>query len=391
MNKSILISLICLIGMTKIMVGQEKEPSKLDFGGYASFLQSVMFDSIQGNWTCGNLIHNRLNFKYYPSKTITATIEMRNRLAFGENVKLNPNAAATYKNDYGILNLTTNIASGKSYVFNSSLDRFWFAYEKNKWRITLGRQRINWSQTWVWNPNDIFNAYSFFDFDYAERPGSDALRIQYYNTEVSTSELAVKMNNQKQITAAGYYKFNKWDYDFQILGGILNNTDYVIGAGWAGAIKQLAVRGEISYFKPVKHFQEPYGLCLASVAMDYTFGNSLTIMSEFLYNSSVNTTMDNYMSVYSAPLSVKNLSFVKYNLLLQATYPITSLITGSLAGMYFPPVKGYYLGPNFSYSASDNIELSVYLQSFGGKINTDSGEKELLRFNILYLRSKISF
>ena len=32
----------------------------------------------------------------------------------------------------------------------------------------------------VWNPNDLFNAFSFVDFDYEERPGSDALRIQKY-------------------------------------------------------------------------------------------------------------------------------------------------------------------------------------------------------------------
>ena len=36
---------------------------------------------------------------------------------------------------------------------------------------TAGRQRINWGQTFVWNVNDVFNAYSYFDFDYKERPG----------------------------------------------------------------------------------------------------------------------------------------------------------------------------------------------------------------------------
>jgi hypothetical protein len=370
---------------------QEPEKKKLELSGYISSMQSIMFDSIQGNWVTENLIHNRLNFKWFTVSNMSAALEIRNRLVFGENIKLNPNTADSYTSDYGLVNLTTNIFHGKSYILNSAIDRLWLAYEKNKWRITLGRQRINWSQTWVWNPNDIFNAYSFFDFDYAERPGSDALRVQYYNNEVSATEFALKMNNHNQITAAGYYKFNKWDYDFQVLGGILNETDYVIGAGWAGAIKSLALRGEMSYFRPIRHFSDTTGLFLVSLAMDYTFSNSLTLMAEFLYNSKTSIKIEDFLSVYSAPFSVKNLSFVKYNLLLQATYPITPLFSGSLSGMYFPPIKGYYLGPSLNYSASDNIEFSFYMQSFGGKVKNSAGDEHKLRFNMLFLRAKVSF
>jgi hypothetical protein len=374
-----------------IVTAQEPEKKKLELSGYISSLQSANFDSIQKEWTTENLIHNRLNFKWYPVNNVSAAMEIRNRLAFGERIKLDPNAADNYTTDNGIVDLTANIFHGESYVLNSSIDRLWLAYEKNKWRVTLGRQRINWSQTWVWNPNDLFNAYSFFDFDYAERPGSDAVRVQYYNSEVSVTEFALKMNNQRRITAAGYYKFNKWNYDFQVLGGILNETDYVIGAGWAGAVKHIAVRGEISYFRPVRHFSDSTGIYLASVAADYTFSNSLTLMAEFLYNGNTSIKIDNFQSIYSAPLSVKNLSFVQYNLLFQASYPITPLLTGTLAGMYFPPIRGYYVGPSLSFSASDNIEFSFYLQSFGGKVKNDTGENQKLRFNKLFLRAKLSF
>lgn len=112
----------------------------------------------------------------------------------------------------------------------------------------------------MWNPNDIFNAYSFFDFDYVERPGSDALRLQYYNSEVSSTELAVKMNRDKQVTAAGLYKFNAFEYDFQVLGGTLNQTDYVVGCGWSGAIESVSFRGELSYFQPKNKFSDTTGV-----------------------------------------------------------------------------------------------------------------------------------
>lgn len=32
----------------------------------------------------------------------------------------------------------------------------------------------------AWNPNDWFNTYNYFDFDYEERPGTDAIRVRVY-------------------------------------------------------------------------------------------------------------------------------------------------------------------------------------------------------------------
>ncbi len=114
-------------------------------------------------------------------------------------------------------------------------------------------------------------------------------------------------------------------------------------------------------------------------------------MTEFFYNSLVATSLESFQTYYSAPLSVKNLSFVKYNLMLQATYPITPLLSGTLAGMYFPPIKGYYIGPSLSYSESENIECSFYLQSFGAKVKNETGDIQNLKFNLLFLRVKLSF
>ena len=75
-----------------------------------------------------------------------------------------------------------------------------------------------------------------------ERPGSDALRIQYYGKGNTSTELAINENIQ-----AGLYKFNSWDYDFQTLLAKYYN-DYVLGFGWAGQIKEAGFKGEFSYF-----------------------------------------------------------------------------------------------------------------------------------------------
>lgn len=120
---------------------------------------------------------------------------------------------------------------GKSYVLNIAIDRLWLDFTHKNFQATLGRQRINWSQTFVWNPNDLFNTYSYFDFDYEEKPGSDAVRLQYFTSASSKAELLVKAGKDKKVTAAALYRFNKWKYDFQGLAGIfnpLNNMVFVI-------------------------------------------------------------------------------------------------------------------------------------------------------------------
>jgi hypothetical protein len=381
-----LVSIFSFLIIFSLIAYSQDIPKKFVINGYLSNMQSTMFDSINKNWLTDNMIHNRINMKLYPVEGFIANLELRNRFIYGESVTKNPGSKANYEKDFGVVDLAKNIFKGNSYILNSSVDRLNFSYEKDKFKATLGRQRINWGQTFVWNPNDIFNAYSFFDFDYVERPGSDALRFQYYNTEVSSTELAIKMNSDKKVTAAGYYKFNAFEYDIQLISGILNNEDFVIGTGWSGAIKSISLRGEISYFHPKNKFLDTSGIFLASFGLDYSFGNSLMIMAEYLYCGTEISDSLSFLKFYGAPQTVKNLSFVKHNVVVQVSYPFTPLLNGSLAGMYLPGIDGYYLGPSLSYSLADNLDATFFIQSFGGKIE---GKKQ--RFNLGFIRVKYSF
>ena len=378
--------ILILLALNFSIINAQDKSEKYSVSGYISDMQGAKFDSINKQWAISNLIHNRLNFKYFPINGLSMALELRNRLSFEENEKANLSTKTEFRSDNGVLNLSKNIASGSSYVLNSTVDRLWVAYETGKFHATMGRQRINWGQTLVWNPNDIFNTYSFFDFDYIERPGSDALRFQYYNSEVSSTEVAVKLNKQKKITTAALFKFNAFEYDFQLLGGILNSQDYAIGGGWSGAIKHIAFRGELSYFHPKEKFSDTTGVFLASVSFDYTFGNSFMLLAEYLYNSSTPKLNSSFLSFYNAPQTVKNLSIAKHNVVIQANYPITPLLSSSLACMFLPGIKGIYIGPSISYSLSQNIDASFYYQAFNGYVADTH-----FRINMLYLRLKASF
>lgn len=368
---------------------QESLFSNMSLNGYVKYMNSSTISNVDSIWLVDNLIHNRLNYKWYMNDKITLAIDSRNRLIYGDMVRFMPNYAASVEADNGFLNfLTNNISDGNSYVLNSTFDRAYFEFNSNKWLVTLGRQRINWGQAFAWNPNDIFNSYSFFDFDYEERPGSDALRIQYYPNFTSVAEAAIKIDKDNNITAAGLYRFNKWSYDIQVIGGIIDSSDYVIGAGWSGSIKDFAFTGEASYFHPQENFSDSTGIVIISAGLSYMFSNSLNISIEGNYNGYFDKlNLNSFNDLYFIPLSVKTTSYSKFSWFGQLSYPIHPLISGSIAAMYFPSLgNGFFIMPSINYSVSNNFQFSLYGQYFEGNFGEQSD-----KMTMLFLRFGYSF
>ena len=373
----------------------EENKKKLEMNGYFSSMQSIIaMDTLDGRWITDYQITNRLNFFYYPVKSLIISLQSRNRFVYGDQIKYDITGIRkkSMAADNGFMDLTFNVLDGNSYVFNVNIDRLWLKYTLSKLEITIGRQRINWGQTYVWNPNDIFNAYSYFDFDYEERPGSDAIRLQYYTGATSSMEGAVKVDSGRNITAAGLFRMNKWGYDMQLLGGILNSEDMVAGLGWSGSIGGAGFKGEFSYFHRYVNFSDTTGLFFFTLGFDYTFKNSLYIGFEGLYNQLPgNFYGSGFSQFYEGPLTVKNLSFTAYNLFVQVSYPVTPIFSASLAGMYFPEISGYFVGPSCTYSLMDNLDLSVYLQFFRGKFPDLTGITKLQSFSLGFMRLKYNF
>ncbi|HOF20427.1 MAG TPA: hypothetical protein PLO24_04175, partial [Bacteroidales bacterium] len=155
----------------------QEDGKKIAISGYLSSVQSVMFDTLKGPFVNDYILHNRLNFKSWLNDHITFAAEFRNRLFTGDMAKAGKTYAVLTGSDDGFVDMSWNLISGKSFFFNTTIDRLWVDISYEKFQVCAGRQRINWGQALVWNPNDIFNTYSFFDVDYIERPGCDAVRL----------------------------------------------------------------------------------------------------------------------------------------------------------------------------------------------------------------------
>lgn len=380
------IALALLFFCLAILPARSQLSASLD--GYVSNMQSVMFERLDGQWVSDNLLHNRLNFKAYLGSNLNFSVELRNRMLYGETVKSFPDYDDLIGIDRGWKDLSMNLIADSSYIINTSVDRIYVDFTLGKLQTTIGRQRINWGVNYVWNPNDIFNSYSFFDFDYVERPGSDAIRLQYYMNSTSSLELVGKINQEEKWSLAGLFRFNLAQTDFQFMGGILNEDEYVIGGGFAGNIGPISINGEITYLDPIEDNSSIKSTVLGGIGLSYNTPFNVYIQAEYLYNEAAkHSTISNFNDFYYRNLTIRDLSMAPHTLFTSLMYPATPLINLGISGMYFPNIKGLFMGPSCDLSLKNDLDLTFFLQYFQIDFSGSNEQKATLGF----LRLKWSF
>jgi hypothetical protein len=347
-------SLRKILTVALITTGFTSLRAQLQTTGYVGLMPSHYYYQQAHESYWNSLLHNRINLNYGFSRAFTGVLQVRTRLLWGRL----PGYATLLDTDNGWADLSVNMVSKSSAILNTTIDRLWFDLTEGPLQFRIGRQRINWGQAMVWNPNDLFNAYSFFDFDYPERPGIDGLRVQYYSGTTSLSEGVFKIDRLNRKTMALRHRFNAGGYDWQLMGGRLNDSDWVGGMGWSGHLKNAGFYGEVTNIIPDE--KGVNSILVTSMGADYTFPNSLSIRMEMLYSSNLPVKTLDFSQLITGEASVKNLSVARYSCFASVQYPFTPLFSGSLSGMFFPGSFGWYLGPTLEYSLKNNLFLSFY-------------------------------
>jgi len=397
MCKSAIIVLLCFLAALPEVQAQNGEDSiradqesikHWSVNGYVKDLQSIQFTQLKKKWTLDNLVHNRVDLHWYADNYWNVHLGVRNRLLYGESVSVYRQQKSLLADRSGYFDLSKTITSGESFLVHSMIDRAAVNFTKGKWQVTAGRQRVNWGLNFVWNPNDIFNAFSYFDFDYEERPGTDALRVQYYTGSTSSAELVYKPGRRaKETIAAGLYRFNRSGYDFQLLGGIMKE-DFVAGGGWSGVLGEAGFNGEVTAFIPTDGFRLSRAVVSASAGINYTFPGSLYLHGAYLLNSAGALHTDSASSalLFSA-VSAKFLSPSRHSLFAEGAFQFSPLIRGDLAGIINPSDRSFFAGPFVTFSLTNTMELLTGGQLFFGKENSLYGGYG----KIIFIRFKWSF
>lgn len=376
--------------------------SSTEIYGYVKYLYGSTKYPFYNERLDDNLIHARLNTRWYPFDSLTAALEFRFRAYYGESVEKIPGFIDQIRSHHEFANLDAILWNKGKSLGLLETDRIWLDWTKEKLEVTVGRQRIAWGTSWVWNPTDLFNPQSPLDFDYEELPGTDAVRIQYYTGPVTKIEIALSpAKTFDKLIAAGLISYNKWDYDFNFIGGVKNNR-WVFGGGWTGDILNAGFRGEflvtqkpsliakynilhifLPYYDPLSSFKQP--VLSFVLSGDYTFPNSFYIHSEILYYNSGKT--QNAGLYHQEALDLGMLTPSRLSIYQEFSYDITPLIRGSLFGIYNPVDYSGVIVPSVSYSVITNIDLYAIMLLFNGSTLTQYGDYG----NSWFIRLKYSF
>lgn len=349
------------------------------FGGYVEEIPIVVLSDDSTTWT--NLVQARFNTAWFPMGFLSFTGQGRLLLYSGDPFSALDPLVAGFGNDPNYLDMTGAWPS----VLYGNIDRLFVRFTLKNFSAQVGRQRINWGINYIWNPNDWFNASSLYDFSYEEQRGTDALRLIWYASVVSSVELALEAGETiHDRTLAAMYKFNKWEYDIQLQAGTFRR-DLAMGAGFAGQLLDAGVRGELSYFHPA-WFDNSFspgdttGKVVAALSADYTFRNSWYLHGEILFNGFGATTPTGITQIGqslqpSALITAQNLAPARFAAFAQTAYNFTPLLRGifSTTVNYFSTSRDIllYIGPSINWSLLQNIDLTVLSQVFH-----DTGESE---------------
>ncbi|MCB0759961.1 MAG: hypothetical protein KDC12_00465 [Flavobacteriales bacterium] len=355
--------------------------------GYVKYLTTASFSNADDLLT-HQFFHNRINFKYYATPSITLVVENRNRVFFGETVKLTPDYGALVDQSTGTVDLSWLWMAEKSIVGHSTLDRAYVQYSKGDWDVSVGRQRINWGINVAWNPNDLFNAYNLVDFDYQERPGSDAVRVRHYMGRHAI-EVAAAPDTALNTSVIGLlYKVNVLNYDLQFLAANYR-LDYAVGGGWAGNLKNAGFKGEATYFIPKTTSNGSKEAFAGSLSVDYLFRKGLYINVSGLYNSigERSLTAQSLAFQSGAPLSAKNLMPSRFTSFIQLSGAFTPAFSGALSAIYLHEMDISFLMPSVAYNINNSWDIDLTGQLYFG----DAGNGYRNLGNALFLRVRLSY
>ena len=396
LNKNNLVVFFLLIFISPVWA----QLSPFEYNGYAKYLFSSGKIPRIDDRLNDHLIHLRLNTKCYATNEITTSLEFRFRAFYGGSVEKIPFYKDLIKTPRDFVKLDAFLWESNKSLGYLEVDRLWFDYYKNDLQVTLGRQRVAWGTAWVWNPTDLFNPLNVLDFDYEERPATDAIRLQYYTGAVSKVDITYKpakdLNNQ---ILAGLVSFNNWNYDFNFISG-LRFKRWLAGVSWVGDILDAGFRGEVllsqapnkpdtnTIFKQINEslissWNKP--MLSFSLSGDYTFPNTFYIHTEILFNNNGKTS--NTFLFQEDALKLGMLSAARWSIYQEFAYEITPLLRGTLFGIFNPTDKSFVVVPSFSYSIITNLDFYIIGLIFEGDPLTEFGEYG----TSVYLRLKYSF
>ena len=106
------------VGIVAQEIEKKKLKDRVNIGGYVKSMNTTSVANLDSIIT-DNLIHNRIKIKAELSDNLSAVVEMRNRIFYGEATKLNPLLGSILDHDLGQVDLSFVLLDKNSRFFSN--------------------------------------------------------------------------------------------------------------------------------------------------------------------------------------------------------------------------------------------------------------------------------
>jgi len=253
--------------------------------------------------------------------------------------------------------------------YSGKLYRLYGGYVDAKHRISFGLQKISMGVGRIWNPSDLFNPKNSLSLEPDEVYGVFSLVYTYSINDLTqiTKVIAEQKNHNFKYASSikGYVEV----VDLA-LNLISSDDSSMLGYEIEGEIFDtgFALRSEGGWFED-KILKEEFFQDI--VGADYTFENSLSLTSEWLY-SSKNFSKE---QIVSTSLSMQNnLMRSKSYAGLVIGYEFDVLLYGNLLGITNTNDRSFYIAPSLRYSLDDDMTVQIASMLYDGKDGSEFGD-----------------
>lgn len=379
------IHIVLFIFLLLFVFGGTAQEKKHEFSGYLGSLHSYGYENVYEDNSYMNKLNLRLNSMYTPHEHLTIDLALHGSVYQGTWIDKLPNFKGIIQPIDDFLPLSVTLQPVKLLYLHIRADRFNVQYSHKKFDLSLGRQHINWSQTFIWNVNNLFNNNTFADLDNPEKHSVDAVRLTYSPSATSMIETAVKMHADYSITWATMARFVRNQTEYQMQAGIYDQSDIVVGGSVVRHFNRLSLRAESSFYIPMERSSYNQNILLCSASLDYVFGNNMILQAEVLYNQlRLKNLLDIPNLLFGVVRNPKLLSGSEWNFGLTYSYQLSNRSRVNMIFVHTKDNNGYHFIPTYQFRLLNNLHMDVHGQFFSMMQNRSRRELYMTMLRIQY-------
>ena len=252
------------------------------------------------------------------------------------------------------------------------VDRLNLHWRTGKMDVTLGRQAVGFGRILIFSPLDVIAPFAPEALDTDIRRGVDAFQgIYNYGMDGQLAATAVWGENSSDNSFLATWTDNRYGVDLLMITGELRDR-LMFGAGLAGSLGTLGLKGEFSVYKG-KDRSEPNGdlhdsFAVAAVEAWYRFDSGISLVTQYLYNGpGVSNPKDYIKALISAPLQ-EGLTYLlgRHYLMFAPSYEIHPLATIQGIVIYNLADDSALIRPTLDLNLADNMTLQIFWTSHIG-------------------------